>query len=1048
MRLETKMRRIGGKVLAGAMAAAMMLSPVSSLTAFAAGNEQSNTGDGGVNITLNASQSEVEPGGEVNYTVTLSTTEYTGGAEVVLSLGESMTVSEASTQPIQRGMLSGQGTDTVTFTMTEFKPDDPDVVISVKAQAPSDLAEDTVKEATAKISYGEGEDGFDKEASVSVPVTVKQAFPTKGATTAKVTMIQTAGETSIVPGSKVAYKLTAALNSEIETVKDVEGVKINMDIPSDFTGVDVTGYKNGAPFAGSFTEGVASADFGTVRLEDVLEMEVVITIPDDCNFKDYEFKGYASGSEVTSDTQTMKLSTTETVERVQDEPSVYMVWKDLNTNKDRDFRTSDVLPVSIVITNRDANVDMTDVEVLMNVPVGFNVVEDLEAQGIVSDKTCFTWHIEKIKKGEKFTIDLGFVPTAGDVSDKFAVKADVSYSNNPLDADETLTTNTLKGKRVVPESDVLGIKVLQNDTDKEIVVSGGQNVAYTVTLTNNGEVDLKNVKVSGDIGAGLIYGKSNKSGVVQKDGTVTWTVDTLEAGKSQTMMFGVTLPKTGFESMYSFKMEGKADDIAEAKSNTVTMKTGSSDVIVEMYQKKSGMDEGTKDDMNVDYGETYTYVILVANEGKAAADSATVKMTIPSSVILNQSSLSKGMTYESNTLKWDISNLEAGKSVKANIRVTAPTGVSTNTTSADTKKMTVNVNSTISWTDKANNPGAAESNSLVTVFRQKETTDNTNNNTQNGQNNNNNNQNKTNNSGIEAVAVSKTTGNQMMAFVDSETIHVTAKYTKLLANTHYTGTVGLVNESGGVIKNKDGSDATARLDFTTGTTAATIGEFDFTIDGKAYAGKSIFAAMDVTPDGGQKRAYSGNGFEQSTIRSASVMGAAATYPTVGTSGTAQASTTVSYNNVQNGQSYLIEATLIDRSTGKALVSGSKEVKGTANFKAAGNKGQIDVPFSFSSADADGKELAVYVTLYDANGKNVLASDEDGNRTKTSGSALATGNGTKTNAANNKGDNREIVKTGQMDSVPGIMVFVGLCIMAGAGFLLFKKKDLFKTFFKK
>lgn len=1059
MSFKKKMRHIGSKALAGALAAAMMLSPMTSTTVFAAGNEDTNSGEQGVSITLNASQTDVDPGSEFDYTVTVSTTEYTGEANVVLSLDETITAVEATSSPIQRGMISGQGTSTITFKMTEFKPDDPDVVLKVKAKAPDDLNTDEEKTATATISYGDLEgDGGALAVSAKVSINAKEAFPTKGATDAKVTMTQTEGESSIVPGSKVQYTLSAAMSSEIETVTDVEDVKLHIDIPSEFTGVDVTGYKNGAPFAGSFTEGIATADFGTVRISDELKMIVDVTIPEDCTFQDFEFKGYASGSEVTSDSQTLTLSTTETIERLQDEPSVYLTWKDLNSTKDREYRTSDVMPVSIMITNRDSKQDMHDVVVTMPVPEGFNVIEDLDAEGIISDKTTFTWHIEKIEKGEKFTIDLGFIPTAGKVSDTFAASAKIAYLNHPLDGSAELTTNELKATREIPEADVLGIKVLQNNTDKEIVTSAGQNVAYSVTVVNNGDVDLKNVVLEGEIGAGLIYGKSNKTSVVQEDGIVTWTIDELKAGKSQTMMFGVTLPKASLANSYSFFMEGKADDTAEAKSNTVTMKTGSSDVTIEMYQRKSGMDEGTKNDMTVNYGETYTYVIVVKNEGTAVADSVTATTMIPGSLTLNQSSLTKGMTYNSSALKWNISDLEPGATKKASINVTAPTGaVSTNTsTSSSTtvKKMTLNVNSSIAWTDTAGNPGASDSNTVATTIEMKSNT------VDNNNNNNNNNSNNTtkpvNNSGLDTVAVSKTTGNQMLAYQDKDTVHVTAKYTKLQANTHYEGTVGLVNESGGVIKQADGSNATVSVDFTTSSSGmnGAIGEFDFVVDGKAYAGKCLYAAINVTPDTGSKCAYNGVGFDQSTIRSATVKGAAVSYPSVSTSKTAQASVAVGYTNVQKGLGYQATATIIDRSTGKALTkSNGKEVNGTVDFKATENKGQIDVPIVFGADDVNGKDLAVYVTLYDANGKVVLAMDQDMNSTRTSGTTLASnssvptsGNTAKNNA---KGDNTlEVVKTGEISSVSVIVVLLVLCAVSGAGYLLYKKREMLQSLLKK
>lgn len=1052
MKSNNRIRRIGSKVLAGVMAFAIAMSPVASTAVLAAGNEQSNTGDQGVNITLNAAQTEVDPGGDIDYTIKVSTTEYTGEAKITLALDSSITAKEITSTPIQRGMIEGQETSTVTFTMTEFKPDDPDVILTVKATAPADLSADTAKDAVATIEYG-----TDKSVSVTVPVTVKEAYPLTGDTKAEVTMTQTMGEESVVPGSKVRYKLSAALSSEIDTVTTVNNVKLHIDIPSEFTGVNVTGYKNNEPFSGSFTNGIATADFGTVSISDVLEMEAEITIPEKYTYKEFTFKGYVSGPDVTSNNQTLKLNTTEEIRRVQDEPSVYLAWKDLDSTKDRVFRTSDVLPVSIIIVNRDTNVDMEDIQITMKVPQGFNVVEDLNAQGIVSDKTSFVWNVNKIEKNSKHTIDLGFVPTAGVISDKFAADVKMTYSNHPLEKDDAVTSNVLKATREVPKADVLDIKVLQNNTDKDIIVSAGQNITYSIVATNNGDVDLKKVTVKGTLASGLIYGKSDKTSVVQRDGIVTWTIDELAAGKSQTMTFDVTVPKSNVAASYSLLMEGNADDVAEAKSNTATMTTGRSTVTVDMYQRKSGMDNGTKDDMTVEYGDTYTYIIAVQNEGSANAKSTTITTTLPGSLKLNQSSLPKGMTYSGSTLKWTIYDLEPDVILKANIKVTAPTAVtSTNTSQSKTttvKKMTLNVNSTYSWTDAANNSWSSDSNTVTTVVEQK-TEVKPNDETKKEETK----VKPVNNSGLDTAVVSVTTGTQMLAYKDMDVVRVVAAYTNLKPNTHYTGSVGMINESGGVFKQIDGRDATMYLDFTTSDKAGTVGVFDFIIEGKSYTDKCMYAAMNVVSDDGQVYGYTGIGFDQSTMRSASVIGAAVSNATVSASKTAQASVTVGYNNVHPGIGYQVSATLIDRSTGRPMVKADgKDVMGTANFIAKDTKGQVDVPFTFGSDDVDNKDLAVYVTLYDANGNTVLAIDQDmntrqtaNNSSNTSSSSTSSSSTSSSNTSSNtsssnssaKGDDtREIVKTGEVSPLTVILVLSGICMVSGMGYVFLKKKNL-------
>lgn len=88
--------------------------------------------------------------------------------------------------------------------------------------------------------------------------------------------------------------------------------------------------------------------------------------------------------------------------------------------------------------------------------------------------------------------------------------------------------------------------------------------------------------------------------------------------------------------------------------------------------------------------------------------------------------------------------------------------------------------------------------------------------------------------------------------------------------------------------------------------------------------------------------------------------------------------TVSYQNLVQGQKYKVTGKLIDKSTGKALVIGGKEVTAETEFIAEGTEGTADVTFKFNGTGLTGKQLVAYEQLYVVTdkGESIIASHED------------------------------------------------------------------------
>ena len=72
--------------------------------------------------------------------------------------------------------------------------------------------------------------------------------------------------------------------------------------------------------------------------------------------------------------------------------------------------------------------------------------------------------------------------------------------------------------------------------------------------------------------------------------------------------------------------------------------------------------------------------------------------------------------------------------------------------------------------------------------------------------------------------------------------------------------------------------------------------------------------------------------------------------------------TVTYEGVEAGATYELKGTLMDKSTGEALVSRGQKVEAAAQFTAEGSSGTATVTFAFDASDLGGKRVVAYETL--------------------------------------------------------------------------------------
>ena len=218
--------------------------------------------------------------------------------------------------------------------------------------------------------------------------------------------------------------------------------------------------------------------------------------------------------------------------------------------------------------------------------------------------------------------------------------------------------------------DIAVPEIIPDKTANVTDANFGDNVTYTVTVTNDGDVDASQVVIVDYLGNGLKYVSSSDGGVWdEKTNTVTWIVD-LAAGKTKTLNVVATV--VGYGNV--------------TNSLAVGNKTSKINVNVpEITPNK------TVDNKNPNFGDNVTYTIVVSNDGAADAKNVVVKDILAPGFKFIEANYGGVYDELTRTVTW-IVDVNAKGHVDLTIKVTVEDyGVLTNNVTVGNKTSSVNI---------------------------------------------------------------------------------------------------------------------------------------------------------------------------------------------------------------------------------------------------------------------------------------------------------------------------------------------------------------------
>lgn len=364
------------------------------------------------------------------------------------------------------------------------------------------------------------------------------------------------------------------------------------------------------------------------------------------------------------------------------------VWKDVNNNGTLDSGETGIQGVDI------------DLYLDTNSSGGFNAGDTLigsdttDASGVYQFDNLLPGNYIAVMPASNFTTGgalEGYVSSANpdtpnnDVNNKSKAKDDSgggAVSNGVLtlvaggeptnDGDSSTNTNLSLDFGFTPQID---LEV--TNTASAATYNAGQNVTYTLTVTNNGPAQADNVVVTDDVPNFLTFTAQN---VTATGGTVTVTSNSsgelqvnypnIPSGQSRTITLvalaaASQAAATGVNNVATVTGVGQDSDTAN-NSDTSTFDL---DRLAVLQLTKSD----TPDPVLV--GQALSYQIVVTNAGPSTATNVQVRDTLPSGLTFNTVSSTVGTATQANgIISLDLASLAVGSSATITVGTTVQSG--------------------------------------------------------------------------------------------------------------------------------------------------------------------------------------------------------------------------------------------------------------------------------------------------------------------------------------------------------------------------------------
>ena len=204
------------------------------------------------------------------------------------------------------------------------------------------------------------------------------------------------------------------------------------------------------------------------------------------------------------------------------------------------------------------------------------------------------------------------------------------------------------------------------------------NFEYNITLSNSSNTyEYDNIVFEFNVPQGLSVGTI--TGISSSNYSINGSVITFNVSKlSASQTINITIPVNivvGNNANYTYNAESKITKLNNRDYSGTVMKTYHQVKLPTLtFDKKLKTSNSGNQYVDgtalVAAGEKYSYQVSVKNTSTATARNLYVEDTVPNGVTVDTSSISNDGTYQNGKIKWNISTLNAGSTVKLTYEVT------------------------------------------------------------------------------------------------------------------------------------------------------------------------------------------------------------------------------------------------------------------------------------------------------------------------------------------------------------------------------------------
>ena len=321
---------------------------------------------------------------------------------------------------------------------------------------------------------------------------------------------------------------------------------------------------------------------------------------------------------------------------------------------------------TVIISNAGPNT-ATNVTVTDQLAAGLSFVSATPSQGSYN-ATNGVWTIGSIPSGQSRTLQIvATVTQAGAISNT----AQVSDSDQP-------DPNSTPGNGVAGENDQASTIVTGQQADLSLGKSVsnpqpniGQNITYTVTLSNNGPSQATGVQVLEQVPGGTTFVSAVPSRGTYNQATGLWNVGSINAGISATLQLTVTVNTAAVISNTAQIIAADQPDPDSTPNNNNPAEDDQASVTTQQGVADLSLTK-TANTTSPNVGENVSFTVNVFNGGPNSATNVQVLDKLPAGLNFVNATPSQG-SYDPVTGIWDIGTLPAGATATL-IQITATVG--------------------------------------------------------------------------------------------------------------------------------------------------------------------------------------------------------------------------------------------------------------------------------------------------------------------------------------------------------------------------------------